>query len=46
VVIQAQEIEEIARTPPGIAIPMGITSAEHLKAWPHITPIMVFLERA
>src|SRR5689334_5862195 len=45
VVIQAEEVEEITRTPPGIAVPMRVTSPEHLKAWTHITPMMMLLER-
>jgi hypothetical protein len=43
VIIQAQEIKEITRTPPRVAIPMLVTSAKDLKAWSHITSIMVFL---
>jgi hypothetical protein len=45
-VVQTQEIEEITRTPPGIAIPMLVAPAKDLETWSHITALMVFFERA
>jgi hypothetical protein len=44
-VIETQEIEEITRTPPGVTIPMLVASTEHLKAWSHITAVVVVFER-
>ena len=44
--IQTQEIEEIATTRPGIAVPALVTVWKHLEAWTYITAMMMLFERA
>jgi hypothetical protein len=44
VVIEAEKVEEISSTPPGITVPMRIVSPKHLEAWPHITAMVMLFE--
>jgi hypothetical protein len=36
--IQTQEVKQIARTSPGVAVPMWVSTTKHLKAWTNISP--------
>src|SRR5260370_13134786 len=42
-VVQAQEIKQITRTPPGIAIPMRVTAPEDLRAGTQMTTSILAL---
>src|SRR2546429_114346 len=45
-VVQTQEIEQITRTPPRIAVPMRVIAPKDLEARAHISSIMMLLEWA